>query len=192
LGKTLLLTGHPQCGKTTIIRKITSELGVQAGGFFTEEIFGPGGRQGFKLFTLEGRHAILAHKDLRGDKVPRVGRYGVNLDVLEQTGISALQAAAAAGKVVIIDEIGKMELLSPRFRDAVLQLIFSPAIIIGTIVYKPQPQADLFKQLAQVTLWEVNQRNRDLLPQMALEWLAGQTKQGRTRLEPGARPVSGA
>ena len=192
MGKTLLLTGHPQCGKTTIIRKIASELGIQVGGFFTEEIFGPGGRQGFKLFTLEGRQATLAHKDLRGDKIPRVGRYGVDLDVLEQLGIHALQAAAAAGKVVIVDEIGKMELLSPRFRDTVLQLILGPALIIGTIVYKPQPQADLFKQLAQVTLWEVNQRNRDLLPQMALEWLAGQTKQGRTRLEPGARPVSGA
>ncbi|MBN1921580.1 MAG: AAA family ATPase [Anaerolineae bacterium] len=176
MGKTLLFTGHPQSGKTTVIRKIIAGLGAQAGGFFTEEIFGPGGRQGFELFTLEGQRALLAHKDLRGNNLPRIGRYGVNLNTLEDIGIPALLKAAAAGKVVIVDEIGKMELLSPRFRDTVLQLILGPAVIIGAIIYKPQPQADLFKKLAQVTLWEVNQRNRDQLPQMALEWLAKQYK----------------
>jgi len=91
-------------------------------------------------------------------------------------GLPALQAAAAAGKIVIVDEIGKMELLSPRFRDLVLQLILGPATVIGTILSKPQPQADIFKALAQVTVWEVNQRNREQLPRMALEWLAGQRK----------------
>jgi nucleoside-triphosphatase len=176
VGKTLLLTGHPQSGKTTVIRKIIAELGARAGGFYTEEIFGPGGRQGFNLFTLEGQKALLSHKDLRGDNLPRVGRYGVNLETLEKIGIPALLNAAAAGKIVIVDEIGKMELLSPRFRDTVLQLILGPATIIGAIIYKPQPQADLFKKLAQVSLWEVNQRNRDQLPKMALEWLAGSRK----------------
>jgi len=65
---------------------------------------------------------------------------------------------------------------SPRFRDLVLQLILGPATVIGTILSKPQPQADIFKALAQVTVWEVNQRNREQLPRMALEWLAGQRK----------------
>ena len=173
MGKTLLLTGHPRCGKTTVIRKIVEALGARAGGFYTEEIFGPGGRQGFELVTLAGKRAILAHKDLRGPKVPQVGRYGVDVDVLEKVGLTALQSAAQAGQIVIVDEIGKMELLSSRFRDTVLQLVLGPAVIIGSIIYKPQPQADLFKTLAQVTLWEVNDRNRDQLPQKALEWLAG-------------------
>jgi len=176
LGRTLLLTGHPQSGKTTVIRKLVAELGARAGGFYTQEIFGPGGRQGFELFTLDGQRVTLAHKDLRGPKIPLVGRYGVDVEALEKVGLPALQAAAAAGKIVIVDEIGKMELLSPRFRDLVLQLILGPATVIGTILSKPQPQADIFKALAQVTLWEVTQRNREQLPRMALEWLAGQRK----------------
>lgn len=176
MGKTLLLTGPSQCGKTTIIRKIVEALGARAGGFYTEEIFGPGGRQGFELITLDGKRVTLSHKDLRGPKVPQVGRYGVDVDVLEKVGVAALKAAAQAGKIVIVDEIGKMELLSPRFRDTVLQIILGPAVIVGSILYKPQPQADLFKALAQVTLWEVNDRNREQLPKKALDWLAGRRK----------------
>lgn len=173
MGRTLLMTGHPSCGKTTVIRKIVATLGSKADGFYTEEIFGPGGRQGFELITLTGKRVILAHKKLRGPKTPQVGRYGVDVKVIESVGVPALQVAAATGKIVIVDEIGKMELFSPHFRDFVLQLILGPATVIGTIIYRPHPQADVFKKLAQVTLWEVNERNRDALPDMALEWLAG-------------------
>ncbi len=171
MGKTLLLTGHPRCGKTTIIKKVISRLGDRAGGFYTEEISGPGGRKGFTLITLDGRRAVLAHKDLAGPGVPTVGRYGVNVKVVEELGLRALEDAAAAGKIVIVDEIGKMELLSTRFQQAVLKLILGPATILGTIVYQPDPRADLFKTLAQVTLWEVDPLKRDELPQRVLEWL---------------------
>lgn len=168
MGKTLLLTGHPQSGKTTIIRKVVEELGDLAGGFYTEEIFGPGGRKGFLLITLEGQKAVLAHKDIQASPAYRIGRYGVDMHVLEAVGVAALQQALKTKKVVVIDEIGKMELLSPAFRETVLQAILGPCIILGTILYKPHPHADLFKTLAQVTLREVNPQTRDSLPQELL------------------------
>lgn len=171
MGKTLLLTGHPACGKTTIIRKVIAQLGNRAGGFYTEEIFGPGGRKGFELTTLEGKKVIFSHKDLRDPKYPRVGRYGVDLGALRDVGVAAIQQAMQAGKIVVIDEIGKMELLSPAFRDVVMRAILGPNLILGTIIYKPHPEADVFKTLAQVTLWEVNNLSRDKLPQKTLEWL---------------------
>lgn len=168
MGKTFLLTGHPQSGKTTIIRKVVDELGDLAGGFYTEEIFGAGGRKGFFLITLEGQKAILAHKDIQASPTCRIGRYGVDMHVLETLGVGALQQALKTKKVVVIDEIGKMELLSPLFRETVMQAILGPCIILGTILYKPHPHADLFKTLAQVNLREVNLRTRDSLPQELL------------------------
>ena len=171
MGKTLLLTGHPGCGKTTVIREVIDVLGERAGGFYTEEIFGPGGRKGFQLITLAGEEAVLSHKSLRGPKVPRVGRYGVDMKVLETVGVAALRAALQAGQIIVVDEIGKMELLSPAFRDMVLQAILGPSPVLGTIIYKPHPHADLLKTLAQVTLWEVNRRTRDDLPRKVLAWL---------------------
>ncbi len=171
MGKTLLLTGHPGIGKTTIIRKVVDELGDRAGGFYTEELSGPGGRKGFRLITLKGKETILAHKDIRGPNVPRVGRYGVDVDALEKVGVAALKEAMQAGKIVVIDEIGKMELFSSAFRDTVMLAILGPHPILGTIMYKPHPEGDVFKELAQVTIWEVNHRNRDRLPKKALSWI---------------------
>lgn len=171
MGKTLLLTGDPGIGKTTLIRQTVEALGDRAGGFYTQEIAGPGGRKGFQLITLDGQTAVLSHKDLRGPKVPQVGRYGVDLAVLERVGVTALQQAAAAGQIVIVDEIGKMELLSPRFRQALMELILGPAVILGTIIAKPHPEGDAFKRLAPVTIWEVNYRTRDTLAAKILEWL---------------------
>ncbi len=171
MGKTLLLTGHPRSGKTTIIKHVASALGERAGGFYTEEISGPGGRKGFTLHTLDGKRAVLAHKDFDGPQYPKVGRYGVDLNVMERLAIPALEEAARAGKIVIVDEIGKMELLAVRFQQVMMQLMLGPATVLGTILYQPDPRADLFKTLGQVTIWEVNPLTRDALPQRVLAWL---------------------
>jgi nucleoside-triphosphatase len=172
MGKTLLLTGHPRIGKTTIIRKVIEKLGDRVGGFYTEEIFGPGGRKGFKLITLDGKEIILSHKDFRDPKMPRVGRYGVDIKALDNVGVTAIQQTVQAGKILVVDEIGKMELFSKSFREVMLSAILGPTPILGTIIYKPYPAADIFKALAQVTIWEVNMMNRAKLHRKVLKWCA--------------------
>ncbi|MGC9346953.1 MAG: NTPase [Anaerolineae bacterium] len=171
MGRSLLLTGHPGIGKTTVIRQVVKQLGDRAGGFYTEEIKGPGGRQGFQLITLDGKETILAHKDLRGPNVPRIGRYGVDVDALERVGVKALQRARDAGKIVIVDEIGRMELFSGKFQETLMYAFMGRSTVIGTVIKKSYPEADAFKILAQVEVWELNQRNRDEMASRILKWL---------------------
>ncbi len=171
MGKTLLLTGVPGIGKTTIIRKVLTQIGSQAGGFYTEEIAGAGGRKGFKLLTLDGKEAVLAHKDLRDPQAPRIGRYGVDVKTLERVGIPALQRAMREKKLVVIDEIGMMELTSAVFCETVMAAIMGPTAVLGTIMSRSHPESDAFKMLAQVTLWEVNRTTRDDLPDKVLAWI---------------------
>ncbi len=171
MGKTLLLTGHPGIGKTTIIRNVVAQLGNKAGGFYTEEIVGPGGRKGFRLITLDGKETTIAHVDLRDPKAPRVGRYGVDVAALERAGVSALRRAIQEKKLVVVDEIGTMELYSRAFCDTVMLAILGPTPVLGTIMRHPHPESDVFKTLAQVTLWEVNRTTRDDLPDKVRVWL---------------------
>ncbi|MGD2178383.1 MAG: nucleoside-triphosphatase, partial [Anaerolineae bacterium] len=124
MGRTLLLTGRPGVGKTTVIKKVAEALRDQAGGFYTEEIRGPDGRRrGFQLVTLDGDEAIMAHVDLRGEGRPRVSRYGVDVDAIQQVGVTAVQRAMAANQVIIVDEIGKMELFCEPFKEAVITAV---------------------------------------------------------------------
>ena len=112
-----LLTGRPACGKTTLIKRIVNSLPQRVGGFYTEEIRDGGKRAGFKIVTLDGDEVVFAHVGL---KTPdRVGKYGLDLSALERIGVGAVRQAVQAARLVVIDEIGPMEIRSPIFREAV-------------------------------------------------------------------------
>ena len=112
-----LLTGAPGTGKTTIIREAVARAHVKAGGFYTQEMRVGGKRQGFNIVTLDGQSTILAQTDNPGPH--RVGKYSVNITHLDSVGVPAIYQAIDESDVVIVDEIGKMELFSLRFREAV-------------------------------------------------------------------------
>ena len=187
MGRTLLLTGRPGIGKTTVIKAVAEMLGERAGGFYTEEIRGPGGRKGFRLVTLEGQETVMAHVDLRGQGRPRVSRYGVDVAAIERVGVAALRRAMHEGRVVVVDEIGKMELFCGPFKEVVLQAVGGPALspsaslginsaegpytVVATAMAKPNPWVDALKALPNVVVWEVTVENRDGLAGRVVEWI---------------------
>lgn len=176
MSQAILLTGLPGSGKTTLLRRVIALLDRPAGGFYTQEIRapgegqGPGSRRGFEIVTLDGRHGILAHVDIRGQ--PRVGKYGVDLATLDSLAVGAIHETIAAGGLVVIDEIGPMEILSTRFQQAVLDALDSASPVLGTIVQRRKPFADRVKALPGVTLLQVRRDNQEALLADILERLA--------------------
>jgi len=170
MGKTILLTGRPRVGKTTIIKEVVKHLPGRAGGFYTEEIQEHGQRQGFRIVTLDGQEGILAHVHVRSRY--RVSKYGVDLVSLEKVGVTAIQRAIAASDCVIIDEIGKMELFSTVFKEAVLAAIESDKPVLGTIMLRSHPWADTIKAHPRVILIKITEANRDAVVQFTLDFLS--------------------
>ena len=164
-----LLTGTPGTGKTSLIKQAVAEMRGKAGGFYTEEIRSGGVRQGFRLITLDGRSAILAHIDIHSQY--RVSKYGVDIESLDRVGVSALRKAAEQCDLVVIDEIGKMELFSVSFREAVLQIIDSGKRILGTIMLNSNSWADAIKRQPQVNLVAVTRANYHQVLEELLHWL---------------------
>jgi nucleoside-triphosphatase len=165
----VLLTGRPGCGKTTLIKRVVNNLPQRAGGFYTEEIRDSesvrersgGTRAGFKIVTLDGEEAVFAHVDF---KTPdRVGKYGLDLSALERIGVGAIRQAIQARHLVVIDEIGPMEIRSPIFREAVNEALESKVPLLGTIFARPLPFTDAVKSRPDVTLIEVRPDNRERL-----------------------------
>jgi nucleoside-triphosphatase len=167
----ILLTGKPGSGKTTLIQRLLTHCSLEAGGFLTREVRIGGSRQGFEIATLAGERGILAHVDIRGRH--RVGRYGVDLRSLETLGVSAILRAVEAGGLVVIDEIGPMELLSERFRSAVLCALDSGAPLLGTIVWRSTPFTDRIKMRDNVQVIEVRPDNRGAVLNQVRAWLEG-------------------
>jgi nucleoside-triphosphatase len=171
MGRTLLLTGRPGVGKSTIIKKVAEELGDRAGGFYTEEIRGPGGRKGFRLVTLDDKETVMAHVDLKGKGRPRVSRYGVDVGAVERVGVAALRRAMQERRIVVVDEIGKMELFCGSFKDVVLQVVGGPHVVIATVMAKPNPWVDALKAMPGIEVWVVTVQNRDRLAERVVNWI---------------------
>lgn len=148
--KNVVIAGSPGAGKTTLVKEVLLPYRGRAGGFLTEEIREGGGRMGFRLRTLDGREGILASKALAGP--PRVNKYGVDLAVLETLGVDALRRAAASSDLVVVDEIGSMEILSEPFRRAVLEALAGPKPVLATIRLRSQPFTDSVKRMADTAL----------------------------------------
>jgi nucleoside-triphosphatase len=171
MARTLFLTGRPGVGKTTVIKAVAQALGDGADGFYTEEVRHQGQRQGFQLVVLRrGERATLAHVSLKGRGRPLVGRYGVDVVALDRVGVAALERAIAQSRVILIDEIGKMELFSQAFKEAVLAAMNGHAPVIATVMARAHPWVDPLKARPDVELWHVTVENRDLMPARVLNW----------------------
>lgn len=160
----ILLEGRPGAGKTTVAQRLAEllrEQGAQVGGFVTAEIRERNRRVGFAVETFNGERATLAHVSLPGP--PRVSRYGVDLEAFERVALPALDAAQDAD-VVVLDELGKMELASTRFCEAVLALFDSGPPIVATAHVFRHPVTDAVKQRRDVERVRVTKAARDDLP----------------------------
>jgi len=159
--KNILLTGLPGVGKTTLIKKLSEKLkALHPAGFYTSEIREEGIRKGFELVSLEGRRGVLSHIDINSPY--RVGRYKVDIKSFEDflDGISFFDNSTG---LVIIDEIGKMECLSDKFKRVLEEILDSEKWVIATIALKGSGLIAEIKKRQDVRLFEITQRNRDSL-----------------------------
>jgi nucleoside-triphosphatase len=154
-----LLTGHPGVGKTTIIKKLIEKLKLPAGGFYTEEIRENNMRMGFAIVTLSGFKGVLAHQNFRSRY--KVGKYGVGVHTLNKIGVTEIELCLVEKKVIVIDEIGKMELLSPQFLDVVWKALDADNPVLGTITLARHPFVQKVKARDDVKIYEVTKQNPD-------------------------------
>ena len=168
--RVLLLTGQPGAGKTALVKEALARTGVKGGGFYTEEIRTGGIRQGFRVITLDGQEAVLAHVNISSPY--QVSKYRVDTDALDRVGVSALRQALKESDITIIDEIGKMELLSRQFKEAVTQAMNSGKRVLGTIMLNPHPFADEIKCRPEVEVLLLTRDNRPEIMNKVLDWLA--------------------
>jgi nucleoside-triphosphatase len=164
-----LLSGEPGSGKTTIIKEVLSKANKSAGGFYTEEIRSQGVRQGFNIVTLDGKSAVLAHTGVRSPH--RVSKYGVDTDSMDKVAVPALKQAIQSKDIIVIDEIGKMELFSPSFKDAVIEALQSEKKVLGTIMLASHPWADKIKERPEVEVIQVTRFNSSDVANKVLNWL---------------------
>lgn len=177
----VLLTGPPGIGKTTVCKKLVSmieEKNYKFNGFYTEEVRGQdGNRIGFDIVLVKNREErtilarienVITHSQYSKYKV---GNYHVFRNNFE---VAVLPIFNSNADILIIDEIGKMELFSQKFQDEIVKLFFgtsNKSFVIATIpqVHKVPPRyLSLFQKFhkdERCKIITVNRQNRNNLPE---------------------------
>jgi nucleoside-triphosphatase len=159
--RNLLITGLPGVGKTTLIRKLSEALkNFDPVGFYTEEIREGGERKGFELISLDGRRGLLSHKNIRSPY--QVGQYKVNVKGFEDL-LNSISFFNPLTRLIVIDEIGKMECLSESFKKLLRKILDSEKPLIATIALKGSGLIAEVKKRKDVQLFEITPRNRDAI-----------------------------
>ena len=163
------ITGMPSVGKTRTLIKIIESLekhGYTVEGMIAEPVLKGKERVGFYVTDWQTREKeIFAHVDF--DTKEKVGEYGVDIKALERIGIPAIEKAITDEEIniIIIDEIGKMEMLSEKFCEMVIEALDSDKPIIATLHKKSRtPLLQDVRRRDDIRILEVTAVNRNLLP----------------------------
>jgi len=172
LSRLIFLTGRPGVGKTSVLLQAIELLkakGFRTGGMISRESRDQGVRIGFEIVDLEtGKKGWLAH--ISQPTGPRVGKYRVNLGDLNTLGAGSILRAAKEADIVIIDEIGPMELFSEALKEAVAEAISSGKPVLGTIHYWARdPLIVAVKKRKDAKIIEVTRNNRDKLSKLVAQ-----------------------
>jgi len=168
----ILITGIAGIGKTTAMIRAVETLkgqGYEIGGMITKEKREGYARVGFEIQDLATqKQGWLAH--VKQPNGPRVGKYRVNLADLEDVGANAIQNATKTADIIVIDEIGPMELHSKAFKEAVMQASDSAKPVIATVHYNAMDDfvRDI-KTRQDAEVYEVASENREMIHNLITE-----------------------
>ena len=160
----VFLTGPPGIGKSTLIKKVTKILkeshGVSVNGFYTEELRENKLRIGFDVIGFDGTKGPLARTNSPLRRLPKVGKYSVMVHEFENIALPLIRINDG---VVVIDEIGKMELFSSSFKHEVTKLLNNNKIVLlGTLpIYRNLSFVEAIRNRPNVKVIEISVKNRD-------------------------------
>lgn len=165
----VLITGKPAIGKTTAVIKVVEQLralSVSVAGFYTGEIREGKKRVGFGITTIsDGKSGIFAHVDIKSPH--RVLRYGVDVVGFERLVMPIFERRDV--DILVVDEIGGMELFSKNFEREILKALSrKQPKILGVIQEK---RTMMVKDLEGVKIYRLDSTNRDRAPNEILVML---------------------
>lgn len=162
------IAGLPGSGKTQVLLRVIEMLRdeeLTIGGMITEPIIEGHRRVGFNVVNwMTGEKKVFAHVNF--DTGVMVDKYEVDLEALDSVGVAAINKAIKDEvDLIVIDEIGKMEMESEKFNDAVREALDTDIAMMMTIHKKSRnPLLQDIRRRDDIRMLEVTPINKNLLP----------------------------
>ncbi len=171
------ITGLPGSGKTYALLRVIEMLQdgeIKIGGMIDEPVGDGRHKTGFTVRDLmTGETQIFASTEIESRIM--VGKIGVDITKIEEVGVKAIRQACECCDIIVIDEVGKMEVECPAFIDAVKDALDADKPMIITLHKKSRnPLLQDIRRRDDVRILEVTPTNRNLLPYKIVRLMSGE------------------
>jgi nucleoside-triphosphatase len=156
VSKLIAITGRPGVGKTTLLFKVMDLLKgerIKVCGFICPEVRSGGRRIGFKIIDVMTNEQSWLAREGKGNKM--VGKYYLN-EGAGKIAKDAIERARQECEVIVIDEIGPMEMKIEGVREAINEALNSGKVVLA-VVHRS------IKGIVTFRRFEVNLNNREHL-----------------------------
>jgi len=171
-----LLTGHIGVGKTTVAERVAGSAqrwGLACGGLLAPAIIDASGQKvgiwGVDVSTGERRVLARVDQHLGG---PQVGPYSFDGAVL-QWAVEVLEGAIPRAELVLVDEIGKLELWQSGGLAPVVPRLAAGEARRALVLVRDLLLAELQSRLepARQVVFAVDEQNRGEMPSQVIQGL---------------------
>lgn len=171
------ITGLPGSGKTYALLRVIEMLQdgeIKIGGMIDEPVGDGRHKTGFTVRNiLTNETEVFASTGIESKVM--IGKIGVDLSKLEEVGVKAIREACETCDIIVIDEVGKMEVESEAFIEAVKEALDAEKPMILTLHKKSRnPLLQDIRRRDDVRVLEVTPTNRNLLPYKIVRLMSGE------------------
>jgi nucleoside-triphosphatase len=167
----IFLRGFTGIGKSTVLAAFADLYPDPMGGILTSEVRDVNRqRVGFRAETPDGtKSKLIAHRyEIKSDVIV-ANKYRVDVEAVGSFVVPEIRRAMEdPDRVVLIDEIGRMQLKSKDFVLAARAALDSKSFVLGSVV-QDEPLTEEFRKHPNIVLVEVTVTNRELLHLMLLD-----------------------
>lgn len=168
MANNIFITGRIRSGKSTLLKEMIDPMKNLIGGFFVQRLFIDNESKAFRMVDIS-KENYLPNRDVESlegmaDLMAITGEgKTIFYDVFRTVGVEALRKASESKQLVLMDELGKMEIDILEFTQMVFDVLDKEVPVLGIIKKDDNLFLEKIRRRSDVTVLDLDYIKREIV-----------------------------